>query len=342
MNRAEELLRKRIAEGGGAVSFEQFMADALHHPEVGYYARHVRPPGRRGDFSTAPSLGMGLGEAIAAWALEERARLSQSGTWHLVEIGAGGGQLAGQILRSLGWWHRLRLRFHIVETSTPLRARQAEALRRYRVEWHTDPREALESCGGSAILFSNELVDAFPCRIVERLGDSWQELHLDIADAALRETMRPIDPGSVPRSLRALPSPATPQRYETHDAWFRWLEKWTPTLRRGTVLTIDYGGSPREIYHRRPAGTIRAYAHHLRLDGEEIYRRFGHQDLTADVNFEDLAERSVPLGLVSEPLMTQGEFLRRHCPTIRSTPAATLLAEDAGAAFKVLRQRKTP
>ena len=90
---------------------------------------------------------------------------------------------------------------------------------------------------------------------------------------------------------------ATGQRVEAFQSYRNWLTTVDRHLHRGALLTIDYGGSPTEIYHRKPGGTMRAYFRHQRIEGKEIYLRPGRQDLTADVNFVDLQEWGEQLGL---------------------------------------------
>ena len=100
------------------------------------------------------------------------------------------------------------------------------------------------------------------------------------------------------------------------------------------MLTIDYGGPAETLYHRRPGGTVRAYLFHQRLEGLEIHANPGRQDLTADVNYSDLAAWSEPW-LVTEPLRSFGEFL---------AGAGGPLADPhgAGGAFQVLEQMPRP
>lgn len=103
------------------------------------------------------------------------------------------------------------------------------------------------------------------------------------------------------------------------------------------MLTIDYGDEMPALIHRRPRGTLRAYFHHQRFEGLEIYHRFGRQDLTADVNFTDLRAWTERCGWRTASLGTQAGFLAAH-GTTRSGLHDAQLADHtgAGAAFKVL------
>ena len=114
------------------------------------------------------------------------------------------------------------------------------------------------------------------------------------------------------------------------------------------MLTVDYGDSMPAVYDRRPRGTLRAYAHHQRIEGPAIYQNFGQQDLTADVNFTDLQVWGAALGLKTERFCTQAEFLRSWSAgtldkMLSTDPALAFLMDEAGpgGAFKVLEQVKT-
>jgi len=95
------------------------------------------------------------------------------------------------------------------------------------------------------------------------------------------------------------------------------------------MITIDYGDLMPGLYHRRPAGTLRGYAHHQRLSGQEIYQAPGRLDLTADVNFSDLEKWGEDLGWKTTRHGTLAEFL---------PPANSPQFLEAAKAFRVLEQ----
>src|SRR5690606_32044952 len=132
-------LDQTFAQAGGEMSFEKFMAMALYDPEVGYYTRSIRDVGgRHGDFATSATLSDSLGKAIAHWVGAQREELGWRGPVHLIEIGGGNGALAAAVLRSLGWWCRRQIRYHLVEVSPALRKQQRQRLSRHTVTWHPD------------------------------------------------------------------------------------------------------------------------------------------------------------------------------------------------------------
>lgn len=310
--------------------FDAFMQFALHDPQHGYYARKIRTVGHEGDFSTTATLSPTLGAAIAVRASEWLRE--NPGSFHLIEIGAGDGSLAASVISSIPFMQKLKLHYHIVETSEPLTNVQQQRLKKSRVTWHTDPRSALKACNGRAIIFSNELVDAFPVRILQREGADWKELHWD-KKAEKFETCE-----TLPESSAINATHAEKHRVEVNEAYREWLEEWITGWREGEMITIDYGDTYPEIYHRRPQGTIRAFLLHQNITGPGIYQNVGHQDLTADVNFTDLIEWGEELGVETVSLMSQTDFLLPH--TRGTTQDLYLLHPDGpGSAFKVLIQR---
>lgn len=314
---------------GGCVPFDRWMQEALYNESFGYYTANIREFGRHGDFTTWPALNDGLGRAIGRWILKNK----PAGRLNVIEIGAGSGELAALVMRTIGWWHRPR--YHIVEISPRLRQAQQKLLGS-RAAWHTSVSDALETARGTAMIFSNELVDAFPCRVFRKDSTGWRELAIRIEGtrAAEQWIVRPL-----PDSTAFLHPWPDGQRIEVHESFRVWLRGWLPAWESGSMLTIDYGDTCPALYQRRPSGTLRAYAHHQRLEGYEVYGGFGLRDLTADVNFSDLQCNSA---LSTNTSATLAEFIVPNDPsTPRDGTAQRLHAPGgAGEAFKVLIQRR--
>jgi len=314
------------------IPFEEFMRRALYDPERGYYARRITGVGRRGDFTTAPMLSDAPAKAIAGWAAMT---LRATGCRDLLEIGPGEGNLAAAVMRHLPWHVRLRTRLHLVETSAPL-ARLQHRLLENRVRWHASAAAAMGACAGKAVIFSNELVDAFPVRRFRKTPDAWRELAVfRDADGIICESLLP--PAPLPQSSAFAADHPPGQCIEVHDAYRRWLAGWLPQWRAGSLLTIDYGATAAALYHRRPHGTVRAYLLQQRLEGPAIYQNPGCQDLTADVNFTDLIQWCEPWTGPSR-LQSLAAFLREAIDPSKPTDLALTDACGAGAAFLVLEQ----
>jgi SAM-dependent MidA family methyltransferase len=310
---------------GGCIRFDRWMREALYHQEFGYYTASIREFGRHGDFTTWPTMSESLGVAIGQWILQNKSPERTK----VIEIGGGDGALAASILKAIGWWKKPR--YHIVEISSRLEEVQRKRLGSKAV-WHTAVPEALEACGGAASIISNELVDAFPCRVFKKNGDGWRELALRIEERAVVEDWIFTQ---LPPSTAFIESWRVGQQVEVHESFRLWLRAWLPGWKSGNMLTIDYGDTCPALYQRRPAGTLRAYAHHQRLEGQEAYAGFGLRDLTADVNFSDLQQEPE---LCTTAFGTLTEFISTH--TGRKKPSSEVLRPpaDAGEAFKFLVQ----
>lgn len=341
-------LSARLAEiatrHGGTLGIDQYMETALYDVEGGFYMRAEGVGGAGRAFATIPSLSPLLGGAIREWA---RA-LEGTGPLDLIEVGAGGGHLARAILDAAGWWGRRSLRYRIVEISPKLREAQAALLKGRKVRWHDSVEDALKGTRRAAVI-SNELVDAFPCKLLRYEHGFWKELRLSWppeAEAALEAHGLDLDltpftacdplmwPGGIPHG----------QVVEIHPSFREWMQDWVSGDRRIDILTIDYGDVLPGLYMDRPRGTLRGYFAHQRLTGAALFRGPGTIDLTCDVNFTDLQAWGQSAGLHTVEFIDQAGFLDDWLPEkekVRHTADLEAVSdpEGAGSAFKVLWQR---
>jgi SAM-dependent MidA family methyltransferase len=324
---------------GGRLRFDRFMELALFHPVHGYYTRRIRGIGQSGDFSTSTTLSPALGKAVFRW-LAAEAKFLGLDPLIIIEPGVGTGALAKVILSQMRPWSRVR---YFGVDLRPESAILDESLRRQRRFHLFDSIEAaLQEAHGKAIIISNEFVDAFPCRRLVRLENGWADIYLRYDDDQWRQE---LSPASTPLAAGELDASfAVGQTIEVHESFREWLVSASAQLDTGAILTIDYGGRPDEIYHRRPDGTVRGYFRQERIEGSDIFRRAGHQDLTADVNFVDLQAWGDSVALKTVDYLTQREFVARwNSNALKRADAAalfTLNQQGAGNAFKVLHQRK--
>lgn len=352
----------------GPVRFRDFMEWCLYHPEHGYYMKEDRPViGRDGDYYTSPSVGTIMGEMLAA---------SFAGYWRsdpkpvcrIVEWGGGTGRLAGQILDELAARHPDlygRTEYWIVDVS-PRHRREHRALdARHAGRWRSLSPDAWQADGepmpAGTVVFSNELLDAFPVHRVKFDGRRFQEqLVATDGETGFVPVWRPVSPESglgewlaaADLAGKLLPG----QVFEVNLEAERWLAQIAGRLADGFVVTIDYGDVEEVLLSpARMAGTLMCYRRHTAHDNPFVHP--GEQDITAQVNFSALIRAGERLGLAVASFETQREFLLRngildrleaHAETDPFHPVARrnrairqLIAGDRmGDVFKVLTQRK--
>jgi SAM-dependent MidA family methyltransferase len=324
---------------GGRLRFDRFMELALFHPIHGYYTRRIRGIGKSGDFSTSTTLSPELGKAVSGWLAAEAKHLELD-PLIIIEPGVGTGALAKVILSQMRPWTRVRYFGVDIRSESSILDKSVSKRRGFHL--FDSMKSALHEANGQAIIISNEFVDAFPCRRLVRLETGWADIYLHCEDDQWRQE---LSPAPIPFPCSALDVGfALGQTIEVHESFREWLANVSGEFDAGAILTIDYGGRPEEIYYRRPGGTVRGYLQQQRIEGIEIFRRAGYQDLTADINFVDLQTWGDSVALKTVDYLTQREFVGRWNPNALKRPdtaaSFTLNENGAGTAFKVLHQRK--
>ncbi len=298
------------------------MTRALHDQDTGYYSQKIRSIGHRGDFTTIPEHTSALAKSIAAWA---SLALRKHKTRHLIELGPGNGTLAKEVRSYLPLLQRTTTKLHLVESSASLRNVQNKLLGS-GATFHKNIQDALKATNGSAVIYSNEFVDAFPVRVFENsTGSHWQEVCIEGDLGNPKERFIPISNRSLPSSKIFQQKFSWPQRVEVHESYALFLSKWLPSLKAAEVLTIDYGDTAALVYQRRPKGSLRAYFHHTLRQNLEVYKNSGYQDITADVNFSDLRCWSEPW-LKEVDYGSLSEFIAKQNPD--ETPSLSIATNE--------------
>ena len=316
MNSLTGIIRAEIARNG-PLPFARFMELALYHPEFGYYESRENGPGRRGDFYTSVSAGELFGQLLACRFAEWLREFKTAGVkFHIIEAGSHDGRLAADILN---WLQSRRpklfskLEYVIIEPSPRRREWQRETLRKFSsVRWSADfqtLRRVLRARQFNGIIFSNELLDAFP---VHRFGwdakdKKWFEWGVSAdGDKFAWTKIRPSAFSLQPSALQSvLPDGYT---FETSPAAEIWWRKAAGVLARGKLLAIDYGLTDDILFSpSRPNGTLRGYHQHHASD--DVLTNPGQQDITAHVNFSTIQKVGEEAGLKTEFFGTQSKFL---------------------------------
>lgn len=296
-------MRAEISAAGGWLPFSRYMALALYAPGLGYYAAGAAKLGAAGDFVTAPEISPLFARALAA----QIAQILETTDGDVIEIGAGSGAAAVELLLELERLDRLPARYRIVETSAELRDRQRARLQRQaphlaaRVDW---PDALPETIRG--LVFGNELLDALPVHLLEWRADGLLERGVVDDDGSFAWQPRPAT-GAVRDAGLALDI-APPYVSEVGLAARALVRTLAARLDRGALLFIDYGFGRREYYHpQRNRGTLMCHYRHRAHD--DPLRWPGLQDITSHVDFTAIAEAGIDAGLQLLGYATQAQFL---------------------------------
>lgn len=297
-------IRAEIVASGGWIEFSRFMEMALYAPGLGYYSAGMQKFGSGGDFVTAPEISSLFGRTLA----RQVAQVVRASDGDVMELGAGTGRLAVQLLAELQRINALPERYFILEVSAHLRAVQQETILRElpealasRVEWLDALPEGFVGC-----MLGNEVLDALPVDLVAQREDGFYERGVGIEDEAFIWSERPAA-GPLADAARAL---ALPHGYMTEIclAAPALIASLAERLKQGAVVFIDYGFPRREYYHpQRSGGTLMCHYRHHAHDNPLLYP--GLQDITAHVDFTSVAETGVAHGMQVAGYVSQAQFL---------------------------------
>ena len=316
---------------------------ALYHPELGYYCKAAR----QDDYYTNADVHAVFGDILARF-------LAAHGAETIVELGAGEGKLCRLILKALQTdfpeIHK-KCSYVCVEKSPARRQACAEAGKDFPGK--ITVKENFDFGPGSinGVILSNEFFDALPFhRAYLELG-AVKEVQIgkdfeEILAPASKEVREYFD------WLNVFPQEGA--YAEVQIACRDWMGKIGRAMKKGVVLSIDYGFETRELFSEaRPLGT--ALCHFKHSTNREYYERIGDQDITAHVNFSVLMKEGEKQGL-KPTLMSQSRFILNNGfeeavkklenvadprARLRLSSAIKSLVhpESMGGAFKVLLQK---
>jgi SAM-dependent MidA family methyltransferase len=310
-----DIIRERIAEAG-AITFREFMDLALYHPRHGYYCSPREKMGRQGDYLTSPEVHPIFGWLVGKQLGQMWEVIGRPEPFTVVEIGAGSGALARDIL---DWARRhapeffAALEYRLVEVSEELAARQRRAVqevdeRLEKAAW-LPALEAIAEGSVVGCLLSNELADAFPVHRVTVRAGRLQEVYVDWRHGRFEERLGPPSTLALEEYFRRLGLlPGEDCQAEVNLDALAWMRALARALGRGFVMTFDYGYSAEQLYApwRRQGTFLCFYRHNPSADP---YARVGRQDMTSSVDFTSLIQAAQEAGLETVGLAGQSQFL---------------------------------
>lgn len=299
-----------ISAAGGWISFTRYMELALYAPGLGYYSAGLDKFGSGGDFVTAPEISPLFGQTIAHQAAQV---LRQSGG-NILEIGAGSGKLAFDLMLELEQLKQLPAHYFILELSADLRQRQQQRIERGAP--HLFPRFVwLDSLPEkfTGLVLGNEVLDAMPIEVLAWRGTEIYQRGVGLQEGHLVWDERLLPDGKIRETALALP----PASFSTSDAHYvseinlaaqGFMRSLGHMLERGLILMLDYGFGASEYYHpQRTQGTLMChYRHHAHADP---FLLPGLQDITSHVDFSAIARAGTETGLDLLGYASQANFL---------------------------------
>ncbi len=311
-----ERLRERIRREG-AISFRDWMDTALYDEHEGFYCRRgLERQGRAGDYRTSPERSALFAATFAGYFAALFHELGEPSIFTIYEAGAGEGRFARGVLSTL---RRdcpkvfSKVRYVIDERSADAREKAREHLAMFSNRIKFCRLSELSAPSIEGVIFSNELLDAFPVHLIVMHGGSLNELCVGLSDAGNFQWVErePTTPHLAAHFKDLNVTLAEGQIAEVNLAASEWIMHAASVVRRGFVITVDYGAESAELYSapHRHHGTLRAFRrHHFAAD---VLDAPGTQDLTTTINWSQIKREGERAGLRTVTLARQDEFLLR-------------------------------
>lgn len=333
-----QIIQQAIQKSNGWITFATFMHMALYTPSLGYYSGGTKKFGdslQGGDFVTAPEISPLFAKTLARQAAQVLLE-TQGG---ILELGAGTGKLASDLLLELQALKRLPRQYFIMEVSDYLRQIQRENLQK---QLSTELFQLLVwldtlPASFSGLVLANEVLDAIPVHLVVNKEQGFYERGVAF-DGDFSWQDNPLDNSDLMAELHNYSIP-TNYLTEVCTAANGLIRSLSFMLSHGAVLMLDYGFGAAEYYHpQRNLGTLMCHYQHHAHTNPLIH--VGLQDITAHVNFTAIAEAGVSEGLALSGYCNQAQFLI-NCGILEvmaqvSPNDLTIYAPMAAAAQKLL------
>ena len=280
------------------------MSLALYAPGLGYYSGGAVKFGSAGDFVTAPEISPLFGRSLA----RQAAQVLTIVGGNMLELGAGSGRLACDVLAELQRMDCLPEHYYILEVSADLRERQRSLIARTlpemaeRVIW----LEHLPT-GFTGFIVANEVLDAVPVELLHWREDAIYRRCVGWENDRFVWCDRILSDGALRDAAEAI---AVPAGYisEIGLAAQALIKSLAQSLTAGALLMIDYGFGEREYYHpQRDRGTI--MCHYRQHAHSDPFYLPGLQDITAHVDFTAMALAGLSQDLTLAGYTSQAQFL---------------------------------
>ncbi len=318
-DRLKHLIQDKIRANGHKITFADYMNLALYAPGLGYYSAGLKKFGKQGDFITAPEVSPLFSQCLA---IQCQHILEQTEQDVLLEVGAGSGIMAVELILELERQSSLPKHYLILELSADLRERQQQIIKSRlphlfeRFQW----LDRLPEKPFKGIVIANELLDAMPVHLIKLEKNSISERYVSLNENEefIWQDSKPENPHlqkaaeeiqALQQSLAHLnDKPGHSYITEVNLQAVDWLKSIADILESGAILLVDYGYTAQEYYHpQRSMGTLMCHYQHHRHD--DPFYLPGLQDITAHIDFSRIARAASDTGLNVYGFTTQAHFL---------------------------------
>jgi SAM-dependent MidA family methyltransferase len=300
-----QVIHAELVARGGWISFARYMELVLYAPGLGYYSAGAKKFGAAGDFVTAAEISPLFARTLA----RQVAQVLAATGGDVLELGAGTGRLAVQLLLEFQQLGTPPRRYLILEVSAHLRAVQQETMAALlpadlvsRVEWLDELPDAFVG-----LVLGNEVLDALPVHVVAWREHGIFERGVTLNDNRLIWQERVLADSELLEKAQQL---ALPPGYisEISPVASALIASLAGMLQLGALLFVDYGFPRREYYHlQRANGTL--MCHYRQHAHDDPLFQPGLQDITAHVDFTAVAEAGKSHGVELIGYTTQAQFL---------------------------------
>ena len=303
------LIKNEIAQNNGAISFQRYMELALYAPGLGYYAAGSEKLGEEGDFVTAPEISPLFSQTLANAVLP-----ALNSDQIILEVGAGRGRMAADILVYLKQKNKLPKEYWILELSADLRERQKQTIAETipdfleNVKWLDELPEQF-----SGVVLANELLDAMPVQLFQKTDNDINEVNVVWLDDKFSFQLKSSFDERLIHRVKNIEDENDVEFNsgyisEINFAAEDWIKSIAERLQQGVIVLIDYGFPRHEYYHeQRAQGTLMCHYRHRTHPDAFVYP--GLQDITAHVDFTAMADAALEVDLKVMGYTNQVSFL---------------------------------
>ena len=293
---------KKQIEKKGRITFAEFMDIALYWPGKGYYTSENVRWGKDGDYLTSIDVSPVFGRLLAHQINEMWQNLGSPPQFSIIEVGAGREGLSFHIrdtIKKLFQEFYKAVDFQLVDVN-PIHIQKLEE----RTSFHSSIEDIKPGITGCII--SNELIDAFPVhRVVEM--DGLKEIYVGYEDAGFMEIRGELSTSGLNDYLEKIGIKLEQgQKAEINLKALDWIKSIGALLKKGFVITVDYGLPARELFRHNRNGNLLCYYRHTMNNNP--FHQIGYQDITAKVDFTSLAAAGMDAGLEVTGFTTQFHF----------------------------------